>query len=169
MKHKSTIAIISIIAVILFIPLLFSSCNDKESKVYSGKEIACIEYGICDFMGGATYENKIDFDRGSVYFKRNYPYDSENSIDEYQLKYTYDKSSNGDIINAFYNVGILDLDEEYKTDEAICDGGSWIFTICYKDGTQKISSGVNAGPTELFYIADDEFIKITGKKFFGDW
>ena len=160
MKHKSTIAIISIIAVILFIPLLFFSCNDKESKVYNGKEIACIEYGICDFMGGATYNNKIDFGEGSVYFKRNYPYDLENSINEYQLKYTFDNSLSNDIINAFYNVGILDLDEEYKTDEAICDGGSWNFTIYYKDGTQKISSGVNAGPTELFYIADDELIKI---------
>lgn len=169
MKHKSTIAFISLIIIILFIPLIFSSCKGEEIKKYNGKEIAYIEYEICDFMGGATYNNKIDFGEGSVYFKRNYPYDLENSINEYQLKYTFDNSLSNDIINAFYNVGILDLDEKYKTDEAICDGGSWIFTICYKDGTQKISSGVNAGPTELFYIADDELIKITGKNFFGDW
>ena len=69
MKHKSTIAFISLIIIILFIPLIFSSCKGKEIKEYNGKEIAYIEYEICDFMGGATY-NQYDEKRDKKVTKK---------------------------------------------------------------------------------------------------
>ncbi len=153
----------SLIAMLLLISL-FSSCNKERD--YNGKDIVSMEYITVDFMGGATYYRKMLFDSGEIYKKNCSPYDEDNSA-EYQLIHTFDASKKQEIINKFYNIGILELDEEYRTDEAIMDGGSWRLIIQYSDDTEKTSFGINAGPYQLFTDCDYAFYDITGVDFLG--
>ncbi len=147
----------------LVFPFMLISCKE-EKKEYNGAEIVLIEYIVVDFMEGATYYKKLDLTSGTVYTRDFYPW-LDTEVGEYELAYSFDTQKNKEIIDEFYNIGILELEELYS-DYDVCDGGSWELIIEYRDGSQKRSMGINAGPTELFRDVDYAFYEITGKSFF---
>ena len=155
--------IASLIAMLLLLSLFFGCNTERE---YSGKDIESIEYYTVNFMGGGAYYQKMLLNSGEIYKKHYLPYDEGNST-EYQLTCTFDASKKDEIINKFYNIGILELEEKYRTDDLVMDGGSWHLIIQYADGTEKTSRGINAGPTHLFTDCDQAFFDITGVSFWG--
>ena len=162
MKHSKFV--VSFIAVLIFLSA-FSGCNAE--KDYNGKDIVSFEYITVDSMGGATNYKKMLLNSGEIYEKNYYPYgEYEANNTEYQLINTFDASKKQEIIKKFYNIGLLELEEEYRAYDVI-DGGSWNFIIEYSDGTKKSSLGVNDGPYHLFTEAVYCFYNITGVDFWG--
>ena len=155
-----TSKILLVLMLLTLLPLSLSSCE------YNGQEIVSIEYISVDYMGGVQDKQKIDFTTGNVYESYIIPGQEEDSYD-YRLDYSFDVALYDEIINAFYNSGILNLRRQYRSILPIIDGGGWDFIITYADGTTKISSGSNAVPRNKFKKADEEFFLLTGYEFLG--
>ena len=162
---KRIICKILLLSFVVSIFICASSCGIVELE-YSGKEIASIEYVTVDYMGGVQSKSKIDFTTCGVYESYIIPGQEEDSYD-YQLDYSFDSEISDDIINAFYNEGILSLLPIYSNILPVMDGGGWNFIITYADGTTKKSSGSNAGPYNIFRKADEAFFLLTGHEFLG--
>jgi hypothetical protein len=133
-------------------------------RVYEGPTIDSIEYNTLDYMGGMMTCNKLDLKEGELLIK--YATPSSSQITDYRTRASFDPTLSAEILNAFYTHGLLDLKEEYTSEEDADDGGEWSIVINYADGKRKVSRGINAVP-DMLESCDRDFFDLTGEEFFG--
>ncbi|MBR2965355.1 MAG: hypothetical protein IKC34_02260 [Clostridia bacterium] len=154
---------------LIFISSLLSlfSCAEPSENIlsYDGPQIKSFEYIHVDYNGCLTECKLLDLESGTVFFKRYFP--SDEKIADYEVLYTIDLSKKELLINLLYTAGLFNLDELYTTEDLIYDGGGFEFIISYADGSEKLSRGSNAEPTEIFKKADEYFFDVTGEEFIG--
>lgn len=150
------------IILILSTIILLSSCSPY---VYDGPEIQSITYVTIDYFGDYRNETRIDLNDAIVY-QRQYAKADEETTD-YEEVYTFEEKDISSFLDQFGAAGIFTLEDEYQTDDVIMDGGGWILTITYEDGSIRESTGDNVWPTELFEPADDATEALYGDRLFG--
>lgn len=146
--------------------VLFLLCSCNTTGNYDGEESARFEYVTCDFNGGITTHTILDLSSGQLLKKTVFP-PSEAEDVEYTILNTLDEIDCSRVVNIIHHCGLLSLEESYTTEDEIIDGGSWTFTVSYKNGSKRVSNGVNAGPSHLFAEADQAIFSNTGVSLFG--
>jgi hypothetical protein len=142
--------------------ILLSGCAPYE---YDGKDIESIAYVTIDYFGDHRQETIIDLEEGDV---RTRAYGSQDeTIPDYEVAFTFDVEDVPSFLDAFGASGVFDLEERYETNEVIMDGGGWVLTIRYADGSVKTSTGDNVWPQEVFEEADMATMDLYGDDLFG--
>lgn len=158
MRHIKSI---NRIVIFLMIIISISSCAPYE---YDGKEISTIIYESIDYMGGYVNETKIDLINGEVLSKAYFPIDEDNET--YTIDHQFETNKVDEFLNDAGASGLFELDEHYPSPGGILDGGGWILTINYKDGTNKTSTGSNNYPRKIFERSDYAFFNLYGDDLF---
>lgn len=137
----------------------------QESELTANFDIISIEYKSVNYNGGTETYKLLDFSNCAVYKKHIVP--EKYVIEDYNLLFNFEEHQKGPLIYKLYLSGLFSLDEEYKTNDNVMDGGEWSLTIKYADGTEKVSKGINNWPQHKFEKADIAFFDVIGKEFFG--
>lgn len=142
--------------------VLLSGCAPYE---YEGKEIGSIEYVTIDYFGNYRQETILDLEQGEVRTRAYFA--DEEDVPDYDVAFTFDVEDVQLFLDEFGSSGVFDLNDRYETDDIIMDGGGWILTIHYADGTMKTSSGDNVWPNDVFEEADTATMALYGDDLFG--
>lgn len=151
-----------IVVAVVFVAVALSGCTPYE---YIGKEISTIEYTTIKYFGDYRNVTIIDFESGDVLNRKYFPTDEV--LPEYTVIFTFDVGELDAFLDDFGASGVLDMKDEYETNEHIDDGGGWIFTINYLDGTSKTSNGDNYWPEDIFEEADIATVELYEDDLFG--
>ena len=130
---------------------------------YNGPDIVSLEYKSIDYDGGFESYKLLDLSNGAAYKKSFNPHYGQEA--DYKLWFNFDNSENDAFMNHLYTAGLLDFEDMYTTDDIIFDGGEWLFTIKFADGTEKISRGINASPDKLKAKIGEVIFDFTGNDF----
>lgn len=137
--------------------------EDTTILEYNGPDIVSLEYKSIDYNGGFESYKLLDLSNGAAYRKSMNPYYGQEA--EYKLWFNFDNSENDAFMNHLYTAGLLEFEDMYTTDDLIFDGGEWLFTIKFADGTEKISRGINASPNKLKAKIGEVIFDFTGNDF----
>ncbi len=143
-----------------FVVLFMSAC---KPYTYNGKEIESLKFVDIDYFGDYRHESIIDLQNGEVLHRQ---YSPEIPTPDYEIDFTFDTSEVDSFLDEFGSSGIFNLKEEYHTIYHVDDGGGWIFTIYYSDGTEKTSTGDNYWLTKVFEKAGTATINLYGDNLF---
>lgn len=122
----------------------FFGCSSAE---YKGKPVEKIIYKTIDYLGGYTCVYVVDFDKNTYSACEFFPNDS-NADTTPKQKNTFSDDQEKRFLNEVYKEGLFDLKPYYET-KNVLDGGGWILTVVYTDGTEKTSEGSNLWPKKL--------------------
>lgn len=163
---KIFILFVSIIMSCLFLFAL-TGCS-RKSESYEGTEVVKITYSTVSYFGGYTKDYLFDFNSGTASKREYLPYsDIDNAISEYQQFADFTAAAATVFFDKCYMYGLFSLEEEYVTEDIICDGGGWSLTIEYVDGTTFSSTGDNAGPSDVFEKCKFAFYELCGEGIVG--
>ena len=168
-----------LISIMLCCAMLFAACG-KDNTTDEGSnptisdpsgsgskectEVVKITYSTVDYMGGYTKDYLLDFNSDTASKRAYLPHsDIDNAIPEYQQFADFTKSAATVFFDKCYMYGLFSLEKLYVTQDVVCDGGGWSLTIEYVDGTTFSSTGVNAGPYDVFEKCKFAFYELCGE------
>lgn len=149
MKTWKATAIATMMFALLLVCTLLGCAN---YGAYNGKEISEICYRGLDYLGGMATERILSLDKCNVTEAHYFSGDGRENA-EFTVTYTFERESVSAFLSEANRAGLFNINEYYEN-KNVDDGGEWQLSVCYKDGTSKISRGINKAPTEVFKKAD---------------
>ncbi len=153
--------IISTLLIILLALSLFACSGEIRIKQYTGTPLTQLKYVSIDYNGGHTSEYVFDFNKNSVEARSYMPI--EYGEPEFVTVTEFNDEQEKLLIDKLYTYGLFNINKRYESPEGIMDGGGWNLEISYADGTNKLSSGSNNGPSEVFSDCAKAFFDMCGQ------
>ncbi len=149
--------------ILLIALLILSLVGCSKIKEYKGTPIDKLSFKSTDYMGGMYTTYGFDFNENTI---NRIKYGPTPGLEEYKtetiLFKTFTDEEEKILIDKLYTCGLFKLKDEYKPNDLIIDGGGWVLTIEYSDGSVKTSIGDNAYPEKIFAKAANAFREICG-------
>lgn len=133
---------------------------NNKIKEYKGIKLDYIEYSSTDYNGGVTTTYIFDFKNNVVKYRNYIP--NELTENEYEIIKEFTEDQESILINRLYSYGFFNIKERYNSPEGIIDGGGWNLEIHYEDGSNKLSTGSNNSPKDVFNNCAKAFYDICG-------
>ena len=159
-----------LISVLICVTLLsIVGCSSYEPPIkleYSGKPLSSLTYETVDYMGGYTCTYFFDFDNNVVSCTTYMPYGEQSETKTREVCRFTDEAEKR-FIDTIYSAGLFMIRDRYEPSGVVDDGGGWSLVINYADGTQKLSTGSNAGPNKVFDYCAIAAYDLTGEMAMG--